>query len=68
MPMYRYVCENCGTEEVHLHGLNETPSFTCPSCGGKMTKTIGRIGIVFKSSGFYITDSRNTSKTESKTE
>ncbi|AFG35247.1 putative regulatory protein, FmdB family [Fervidobacterium pennivorans DSM 9078] len=66
MPMYRYVCENCGNEEVHMHGFNESPTISCSACGGRMTKTIGRVGIVFKGSGFYITDSRKstTSKNE----
>jgi len=66
--MYRYVCEKCGNEEVHLHGLSETPSLSCGNCGGKMSKTIGKVGIVFKGSGFYITDSKNPTKAESKTE
>ncbi|AMW32808.1 putative regulatory protein, FmdB family [Fervidobacterium changbaicum] len=68
MPMYRYVCENCGNEEVHMHGINESPAVVCSSCGGRMTKAIGRVGIVFKGSGFYITDSRNSGKAKTESE
>lgn len=68
MPMYRYVCQSCGNEEVHLHSVNESPSLKCVRCGSDMVRTIGRVGIVFKGSGFYITDSRKDSKTEDKSE
>lgn len=68
MPMYRYVCRSCGTEEVHIHGINESPNLKCVKCGSDMVKAIGRVGIVFKGSGFYITDSRKDSKTETKSE
>ncbi|HOH53690.1 MAG TPA: zinc ribbon domain-containing protein [Fervidobacterium sp.] len=66
MPMYRYVCSKCGNEELHLHGINDTPSIKCSKCGGDMFKGISKVGIVFKGNGYYITDSRNNSKTESK--
>lgn len=68
MPLYRYVCRGCGNEEVHIHGVNEVPSLKCIKCGSDMVKTVGRVGIVFKGSGFYITDNRKESKAESKTE
>ncbi|HOK87667.1 MAG TPA: zinc ribbon domain-containing protein [Fervidobacterium sp.] len=66
MPMYRYVCSKCGNEELHLHGINEIPSIKCSKCGGDMSKGIGRVGIIFKGSGYYITDSRNNSRAESR--
>lgn len=68
MPMYRYVCSECGNEEVHLHGINDSPSISCSKCGNSMTRAISKVGIVFKGSGFYITDSRTSTKTESKSE
>ncbi|ABR30149.1 FmdB family transcriptional regulator [Thermosipho melanesiensis] len=58
MPMYRYVCKKCGNEKVELHSFNETLELFCDNCGEKMEKAIGRVGIVFKGSGFYITDSK----------
>ncbi|MDK2885552.1 MAG: hypothetical protein PWP54_110 [Thermosipho sp. (in: thermotogales)] len=67
MPMYRYVCKNCGTEKVELHGINDNPEIICDICGNEMEKTIGRVGIVFKGSGFYITDSKKSSNTKSET-
>ncbi len=59
MPLYRYVCETCGHEKVVMHGMNESPEIICENCNSTMKKTIGRIGVIFKGSGFYITDSRN---------
>ncbi len=63
MPMYRYVCDNCGHEKVVMHKMNESPTVVCDVCGHVMRRTIGRVGVIFKGSGFYITDSR---KSESK--
>jgi len=70
VPLYRYVCENCGNEKVVLHGMNETPNIICEKCGSVMKRTIGRVGIIFKGEGFYITDSRNgkNKKSEKKSE
>ncbi len=70
MPMYRYVCENCGSEKVVLHGMDEKPTVICDNCGSVMKKTIGRVGIIFKGSGFYSTDYRKDSgkKTDEKSE
>ncbi|MBB6062578.1 putative FmdB family regulatory protein [Thermosipho japonicus] len=65
MPMYRYVCKSCGHEKVELHSINDNPDITCDVCGSKMERAIGRVGIVFKGSGFYITDSRKSSSTSS---
>ena len=56
MPLYRYVCENCGYEKVVMHGMNESPEVVCDRCGSVMKKTIGRVGVIFKGSGFYSTD------------
>ena len=61
MPMYRYVCENCGYEKVVMHSMNDSPAITCDKCGSVMRRSIGRVGVIFKGSGFYITDSRKSS-------
>ncbi len=69
MPLYRYSCDNCGYQKSVLHGINETPLVSCDSCGTQMKRTISKVGVIFKGSGFYITDNRNNSKKdESKTE
>lgn len=58
MPTYQYACTNCD------HGFDAVQSFTdpsltvCPECGGKLRKVFSSVGIVFKGSGFYRTDSR----------
>ncbi|PLV58735.1 FmdB family transcriptional regulator [Thermotoga sp. KOL6] len=62
MPMYRYVCDECGYETTVMHGINETPEIVCEECGAKMRKAIGKVGIIFKGSGFYITDSKRSEK------
>ncbi len=61
MPMYRYICENCGNEKVVFHSMNEEPTVVCDRCGHVMRRTIGRVGVIFKGSGFYTTDSRSKS-------
>ena len=73
MPMYRYVCDNCGNEKVVFHGMNENPTIVCEKCGSVMRRTIGRVGVIFKGSGFYTTDYKKNSngngkKEESKSE
>jgi len=61
MPMYRYICENCGYEKVVMHSMDESPKVICDKCGSVMKRSIGRVGVVFKSEGFYTTDSRKSS-------
>ncbi len=65
MPMYRYVCENCGNEKVVFHGMNETPVVVCDKCGSIMKRAIGRVGVIFKGTGFYSTDHRKSSESGS---
>ncbi|SHG51606.1 putative regulatory protein, FmdB family [Thermosyntropha lipolytica DSM 11003] len=58
MPIYDYRCENCGKFEIKQR-ITEDPLASCPTCGGKVERLIGKnIGIVFKGSGFYTTDTR----------
>lgn len=58
MPIYEYRCENCGEFEK-LQKISETPLEICPTCGGKAERIISRnVGVVFKGSGFYSTDSK----------
>ena len=61
MPTYQYHCKNCGAElEVFQHFSD--PSLTvCPECEGELRKVFNAVGIVFKGSGFYRTDSRSRS-------
>ena len=58
MPLYDYRCANCGKETEIRHGFNDTYAEPCAHCGGAMTRVFNPAPIVFKGSGFYVTDSR----------
>ena len=70
MPTYEYLCNKCE------HAFEVVQSFTdpaieqCPKCQGGVRKVYNNVGVIFKGSGFYKTDSRSStpSKTESKPE
>lgn len=58
MPTYDYDCSKCGKFE-YFQNIKEDPLTTCPQCGGKVKRLISKnVGIIFKGSGFYITDHR----------
>ncbi len=60
MPTYEYECEECEHIFEKFQGINDDPLKKCPECAGKVRRVIhGGAGLVFKGSGFYITDSRN---------
>ena len=60
MPTYDYVCKICGHEFEAFHGMNVNPIKECPKCGSEVERKIsGGTGLVFKGSGFYITDYKN---------
>ncbi|MFN3822100.1 MAG: FmdB family zinc ribbon protein [bacterium] len=57
MPIYDYQCQNCFQVVEVLQTLSEPPMENCPFCGGRVKKLAnGNVGLVFKGSGFYITD------------
>lgn len=61
MPIYEYRCQSCDAiSEKLVRGGNEPT--TCPACGAEgLTRLISRAGIIFKGSGFYVTDSKSSS-------
>ena len=61
MPLYEYECRSCGVVTDIRHGFDEAVSEACPACGGELVRRFSATGIVFKGSGFYITDSRKSS-------
>jgi putative FmdB family regulatory protein len=61
MPTYEYECRQCGEPLEVVQAFTDDALTTCPSCGGVLKKVFGNIGIVFKGSGFYKTDSRSGS-------
>lgn len=57
MPTYDYKCPKCGTEFQEFQKISAKPGAKCPKCGGKAERQIsGGAGLVFKGSGFYLTD------------
>jgi putative FmdB family regulatory protein len=65
MPTYEYACKNCGEHLEIVQSFKDDPLTTCPNCGGELRKVFGSIGIAFKGSGFYKTDSRGPAPKES---
>ncbi len=65
MPLYDYQCNQCGHRFEVRQGIKEDPLTVCPQCGGPIRRVIHPVGIVFKGSGFYVTDSRNKSSASS---
>lgn len=63
MPLYEYECEACGVRFERRQGFDEAPLRLCPECGGHVHRLIQPVGIVFKGSGFYVTDNRASSST-----
>jgi putative FmdB family regulatory protein len=61
MPLYEYACQECGHRFEVRQGIREDPLTTCPTCGGAIRRVVQPVGIVFKGSGFYKTDSRSSS-------
>ncbi len=58
MPTYQYRCTECGTPLEAKQSFSDAPLTECPACGGRLRKVFSAVGIVFKGSGFYRTDSR----------
>ena len=63
MPLYEYECQDCGVRFERRQHINDKPVKTCPECGGEVHRLIQPVGIIFKGSGFYVTDNRAKSFT-----
>ncbi len=70
MPTYEYECTDCAHRFDAFHGMTEEPIQQCPKCNAPVRRLIGGgVGIIFKGSGFYSTDSRSSSpKTDTQTD
>ena len=65
MPTYQYACTACGEQHEAVQAFSDAPLTECPACGGTLRKVFSAVGVVFKGSGFYKTDSRaSASKSE----
>ena len=61
MPTYQYTCTDCGEPVEAVQKFTDAPLTVCAACSGRLRKVFSPVGIVFKGSGFYRTDSRNGS-------
>ena len=59
MPTYEYACTECGEQLEKVQKFSDDPLTVCPNCTGRLRKVFSPVGIVFKGSGFYRTDSRS---------
>lgn len=61
MPLYDYQCSKCEKVVEVRHGFNDSYTEACAACGGELQRVFNPAPIVFKGSGFYVTDSRKPS-------
>ena len=61
MPTYAYACTVCDHRFEAVQSFSDDALTVCPECDGRLRKVFGSVGVVFKGSGFYRTDSRSTS-------
>ncbi len=62
MPTYDYRCLNCGRTVELVHSILEDGPEACEICGGPVQRVVQPTGVIFRGSGFYVTDSRSSSK------
>jgi putative FmdB family regulatory protein len=65
VPTYQYACTECDHRFEAVQSFSDDALSVCPVCGGKLRKVFSSVGIVFKGSGFYRTDSRSGSSSVS---
>ena len=68
MPTYEYLCTACGESLEVVQSFTDSSLTECPACAGRLRKVFSPVGVVFKGSGFYKTDSRSSSKSGSSSE
>lgn len=62
MPTYSYACTDCGHRFDIVQAFTDDALTTCQQCSGRLRKLFNSVGVVFKGSGFYRTDSRESAK------
>ena len=67
MPTYSYACTECDNRFDAVQAFTDDALTTCPKCSGRLRKLFNSVGVVFKGSGFYRTDSRDSSKSSTST-
>jgi putative FmdB family regulatory protein len=66
VPTYSYACTECGNRFDAVQSFTDAALTTCSECNGRLRKLFGNVGVVFKGSGFYRTDSRESGKSGAK--
>ncbi|HYP92754.1 MAG TPA: FmdB family zinc ribbon protein [Mycobacterium sp.] len=66
MPTYSYACTECGNRFDAVQAFSDAALTTCAECNGRLRKLFGNVGVLFKGSGFYRTDSRESAKSSAK--
>ena len=61
MPIYVYECMNCGIRFEQQQRISDDPIEVCPECAGQVRRVIQPVRVIFKGSGFYVTDNRRIS-------
>ncbi|SEG34423.1 putative regulatory protein, FmdB family [Actinacidiphila yanglinensis] len=67
MPTYQYQCTECGEALEAVQKFSDDALTECPNCSGRLRKVFSAVGVVFKGSGFYRTDSRGSSSSSTPT-
>jgi putative FmdB family regulatory protein len=65
VPTYSYACTECDNKFDVVQAFSDDALTECPKCDGRLRKLFGKVGVVFKGSGFYRTDSRESAKSTS---
>jgi putative FmdB family regulatory protein len=65
VPTYQYACRECGHAFEQFQSFSDDALSECPECSGRLRKVFNAVGVVFKGSGFYRTDSRSPEKKDS---
>lgn len=60
MPIYAYECQDCGVRFERRQGFSDDPVTVCPECEGSVHRLIQPAGIIFRGSGFYVTDNKSS--------
>jgi putative FmdB family regulatory protein len=68
VPIYEYECSDCHHQFERKQRFGDEPIAICPQCQGKCRRVIHSVPIIFKGSGFYVTDSRSANSASEKSE
>ncbi|MBN1121923.1 MAG: hypothetical protein JXJ17_12650 [Anaerolineae bacterium] len=67
MPIYAYECNECGVRFERKQSFSDDPITICPECEGEVHRLISPVGVIFKGSGFYVTDNKSKGRVATST-